>query len=97
MSERFRDSIRTFRRHAPAIETGTGAIGLIGMAGVAVDPKAAREASQSSPVGIDTVASAGNELGLSDQAVFTVVTIFFGLATIHGSSRLRRQRNSGSS
>lgn len=93
MSERFRESIKSFRKYAPEIETGIGAVGLVGMAGASIDPKSARETSEVSPIGLDAVADAGNKLGLSDQAVFATLTIFFGLAAMHGVSRIRRRIN----
>lgn len=96
MSERFRALLEAYKKHAPEIETGASAIGLIGMGGVAINPEAAREASEVSPIGIDAVASAGERLGIPDQAVFAVMTVFFGLATLHGVSRIRNRNNSGS-
>lgn len=96
MSERFRGPIRTFRRNAPAIETGLGVAGIVGMAGVAIDPQKAREASAPSPIGVDAVAKRGEELGLPDQATFAIITVIFGAFAMHGVWRLRRrgrQRN----
>lgn len=61
------------------------------MAGASVDPQKIRELSEPSPIGLDKVLDAGNKLGIDDQAIFVILTVFFGLGTIHGVYRMRRK------
>lgn len=78
--------------YPPLVETVIGAGGLAVTAVVAMNPEV-RAASEVSPVGLDAVAGAGEKLGLTDQAVFAIVTIYFIMVTGRGIFRLRRKKN----